>query len=781
MKRRRARATRAGWLLVGWLIGGLVLAVAPVAAQGEGKIWSRLIGAASYDFGGGVAVDPAGNVVFSGTTQSALGGPLAGAFDVFAGKCDASGNLLWLAQRGTPTIEYGWDTINAGAVGGVATDPFGNVYVVGRTDGALDGNTLVGGFDFFVMKFSPTGDWLWTRQDGTGLHDDARAVTTDRAGNVLVTGFVRGDFHGEPRVGSADVFINQYSPDGVRRWTVLFGSAFTDEPFGIACDAEDNVVVTGWTDGSMEGEPYLANGDLFLAKYTAQGQRVWLREWGTWNKDTGYALATDADRNIYLAGYTGGPLYGTPQGGRDVFLAKFDAEGKELWGTQFGDVEHDQGWGVACDGAGQVYLAGQASGPLGADPAGGGLDVFLAKYNPKGQRIWLRQLGTTADDLAHAVAADAQGNVYVTGWSYGDWDGHTNAGQADVLLLKYGPTNLPPPAPTALPATALTLNAFTANWHPAIPATGYRLDVAADAAFTQFLPGYQDREVGTALSHTVGGLAPGTTSYYRVRAVNAYGTSDSSATITATTVIPICTPATLKNGSFEGNALNGVGEHWTGYRRAPNPPWVSWTLQTAAPPAGAGQRYQQIQVTNSLGGGAGVRQTVTGCAIGATYVVAGWMRGNSIKATCTVKVSPDASTDWTTAIHLNPPQTYAGADWTRFSGTVVATGTNMTLWLDAETTVPGPAKAACFDGVTVTCLVPPAPLKFETIHLTAQGRPQLRVSGTPGAPVAISRSDDFVTWTTLTNLWLSHPAGTGQVMDASAIAVPRRFYRATSP
>lgn len=132
-----------------------------------------------------------------------------------------------------------------------------------------------------------------------------------------------------------------------------------------------------------------------------------------------------------------------------------------------------------------------------------------------------------------------------------------------------------------------------------------------------------------------------------------------------------------------------------------------------------------------------MRQTVTGCAIGATYVVAGWMRGNSIKVTCKVKVSPSASTDWTTAIHLNPPQTHAGADWTPFSGTVVATGTSMTLWLDAETTVPGPAKAVCFDEVTVTCLVPPAPQKFETIHLTAQGRPQLLLIGTPGAPVAI--------------------------------------------
>ena len=57
-----------------------------------------------------------------------------------------------------------------------------------------------------------------------------------------------------------------------------------------------------------------------------------------------------------------------------------------------------------------------------------------------------------------------------------------------------------------------------------------------------------------------------------------------------------------------------------------------------------------------------MRQNVTGCTIGATYTIAGWMRGNSASySTCTVKVSPTASTNWSTAINLNPPQTYTGS------------------------------------------------------------------------------------------------------------------------
>ena len=100
-----------------------------------------------------------------------------------------------------------------------------------------------------------------------------------------------------------------------------------------------------------------------------------------------------------------------------------------------------------------------------------------------------------------------------------------------------------------------------------------------------------------------------------------------------------------------------------------------------------------------------MRQDITGCVLGATYQIAGWMRGNSeLYSTCTVKVSPTASTNWATAIDLNPPQTYTGNAWQRFSGTVVATGTSMTLWLDGQTGSTGLNKAECFDSVTVTCV-----------------------------------------------------------------------------
>jgi hypothetical protein len=163
-----------------------------------------------------------------------------------------------------------------------------------------------------------------------------------------------------------------------------------------------------------------------------------------------------------------------------------------------------------------------------------------------------------------------------------------------------------------------------------------------------------------------------------------------------------CPAGVLVNADFEGGTnANGVATGWTGYQRAPNPGTV-WSIQTASPPAG-GVQYQQILNTSSTGG-AGVRQDITGCVIGATYTVSGWMRGNSgLYSTCTVKCSPSASTDWSMAFDLNPPQSHLGDSWIPFAGTVVATGTTMTLWLDGQTSGSSQNKAECFDSVTVTC------------------------------------------------------------------------------
>jgi phosphodiesterase/alkaline phosphatase D-like protein len=96
---------------------------------------------------------------------------------------------------------------------------------------------------------------------------------------------------------------------------------------------------------------------------------------------------------------------------------------------------------------------------------------------------------------------------------------------------------LVPAAPVATAAT-ISFKAFSANWNASTGASGYRLDVATDISFTNYVPGYQNRDVGNMSSFTVKGLNPNSTYYYRVRAYNVNGITGNSNTITVTTASP---------------------------------------------------------------------------------------------------------------------------------------------------------------------------------------------------------------------------------------------------
>jgi uncharacterized protein (TIGR02145 family) len=93
-----------------------------------------------------------------------------------------------------------------------------------------------------------------------------------------------------------------------------------------------------------------------------------------------------------------------------------------------------------------------------------------------------------------------------------------------------------PLAPVALDATSIIHNTFTANWEAAAGATGYKLDVAEDAAFTIMVAGFDDLDVLNVLTYPVTGLTPDTDYFMRVRAYNEIGESANSNTIDLATL-----------------------------------------------------------------------------------------------------------------------------------------------------------------------------------------------------------------------------------------------------
>ncbi len=321
---------------------------------------------------------------------------------------------------------------------GVATDSSGNVYVTGYTGGGLDGNSSAGNYDLFVVKYNSSGTKQWTKQLGTSSDDQARGVTTDSSGNVYVAGYTNGGLDGNSSAGSSDLFVVKYNSSGTNQWTQQLGTSDQDLATGVATDSSGNVYVAGYTGGGLDGNSNAGSRELFVVKYNSSGTKQWTQQLGSSSSDQADGVATDSSGNVYVAGRTQGGLDGNSSAGIvDLFVVKYNSSGTKLWTQQLGTSSPDSAHGVATDSSGNVYVTGETDGGLDGNSNAGPHDLFVVKYNSSGTKQWTQQFGTSSPDIAHGVATDSSGNVYVAGTTAGVLDGNSSAGGYDLLVVKY--------------------------------------------------------------------------------------------------------------------------------------------------------------------------------------------------------------------------------------------------------------------------------------------------------------------------------------------------------
>lgn len=156
-----------------------------------------------------------------------------------------------------------------------------------------------------------------------------------------------------------------------------------------------------------------ADTALVTVEAVAPGGVVWLRQIGAGEGTyTGVAdVFVDAADHVLVAGITNGDLAGASAGGADAFVAKFDGDGVEAWRRQFGTGVTDWASAVAVDAGGRVYVTGYTAGDLDGTDAG---RAFLVAFDADGEELWRRQFGATRDDYGLGVVADGGGSIFVT-------------------------------------------------------------------------------------------------------------------------------------------------------------------------------------------------------------------------------------------------------------------------------------------------------------------------------------------------------------------------------
>ena len=441
--------------------------------------YSTFLGGGSLDVARAVAVDAAGLIWVAGSTWS-QDFPVAGAAyrDNPAGSQDIFLAKLNPSLAGADSLRYsaylggsGDDELRA-----MRLDPSGGLYLAGvtsSTDFPMAGNSAQsatgGGQDAFVVKLYPEipfADALAysTYLGGSGT-DAANAVAVDAAGNIYVAGYTTpadnfpltaDTFQGGSQ-GGWEAFVAKLDPaaasaaDSLRYSTYLGGSS-TDVATAVAVDAAGMVYIAGYTVSEnfpISDRPYrdfmIGGGDVFLTKLDFSKPHLDALVYSTYlggsGLDVPLSMALEASGGIWLAGYTLSrdfPVSDTaPQpdyaGTADAFVARMNLalpRAQSLtYATYLGGSGSDVAYGMALEGSGKIYLAGYTtsvdfpttSGAVQGAYGGGAADAFVAVLDPAapGARalVYGSYLGGSFTDVAHGIALDAAGNVYLAGYT----------------------------------------------------------------------------------------------------------------------------------------------------------------------------------------------------------------------------------------------------------------------------------------------------------------------------------------------------------------------------
>ncbi|HYD21172.1 MAG TPA: SBBP repeat-containing protein, partial [Flavipsychrobacter sp.] len=265
--------------------------------------------------------------------------------------------------------------------------------------------------------------------------DDARAMTLDNEGNVLVTGYFSDSIDADPGAGvlnmapqggTYDFLIQKLTPSGDLIWARQISGTAEEYANAIITDANGGIYLTGIFEDTVDFDPSVGTdtlisagmNDIFILHLDSAGQFVWVKQIGGTENDYGFDVDVDAAGNIYVVGnfnsnagidFDPGPgveMRFTALSNWDAFTLKLDSNGDFIWVKQTFGAVYDAGQSVEIDNSGNVYTVGAVA-----------TRVFVQKLAPDATNIWLRDFGALDFNTVqnNKGKLDPFGNLFISG------------------------------------------------------------------------------------------------------------------------------------------------------------------------------------------------------------------------------------------------------------------------------------------------------------------------------------------------------------------------------
>ncbi len=236
------------------------------------------------------------------------------------------------------------------------------------------------------------------------------------------------------------------------QFLITAGAAGQEYGKDIDIDNHGNIISAGYFYNTVDFDPSnntnnktaVGYADNYIAKFTSSGNLLWAISFGSTGIDIPHSVITDANNDIILCGYFSNTcdfdpgtavVSKTSSGGRDAYIAKYDASGNFVWVFTYGSVNLDDAFNIDVDAQGNVYWTGVINGTVnvGSDIYTTQVeDVIFGKINSSGVVQWTKIVGGTGIDEGSALIIDNSGNLILTGYFQNTVDFDPNAGISNL-------------------------------------------------------------------------------------------------------------------------------------------------------------------------------------------------------------------------------------------------------------------------------------------------------------------------------------------------------------
>lgn len=279
--------------------------------------------------------------------------------------------------------------------------------------------------------------WEWAKCIAANGTDKSYGFVTDKSGNTYITGSFKDSMDlGTRKIGSngyLDVFLLKYNTKGELEWARQAGGTDADEAYGIAIDKSGDVFITGYfSSNAMFSDIQLTSNsdrDFFVAKYNSNGEALWVKKGEGAMDNFGTAITIDNSGNALVTGVFNGSVLWRykkfkSQSGENIFLIKYNNDGKLIWARTGGGNLSDRPTALICDSRDNCYLVTDYEGNATFDgkraASRNKSNVLIAKYDIEGNTLWVKRVCfSTGISHASSIALDGSGDIYLAGYFSG--------------------------------------------------------------------------------------------------------------------------------------------------------------------------------------------------------------------------------------------------------------------------------------------------------------------------------------------------------------------------